>query len=174
MHRDISWEAIAGISSSVIALCALAITLWQAYVTREHNKLSVKPYITTWSHNQNQHGFYSVDILNNGVGSALIKRFQIFVDGHEIKGQALELVEKALGILFSNYAYSSYKAYLSEGYMMAPKENRNLVKIQFLGPNFPSPLEIEHATKRVRILIEYESIYKEKQTYDSSKYSVLN
>ena len=174
MHCNFSWESIAGITSSIIALCALAITLWQAHVTRQHNKLSVKPYITTWSHNENQQGFYAVDILNNGIGPALIRKFQIFVDGHEIKGQSLELIEKALGVLFPNYTYNSYKAYLSEGYMMAPKENRNLVKIQFLGSNFPSPVEIEHATKRVKILIEYESIYKEKQTYDSSKYSGLN
>lgn len=170
----VGWKTIADNSSSIIALCALALTIWQAYVSRQHNKLSVLPYLTTWSHNDVDKGLFSVDILNNGIGPALIKTFQVFVDGHEVKGQDLEVIKKALKILFPNYQYSVYNSYLSEGYMMAPKEIRSLLNILFSQPSLPKPEEIEHATKRVRIVISYESIYKEKLIYDSSKFATLN
>lgn len=168
------WSWLSINSSNVIALCALILTVWQAIVARKHNKLSVTPYLTTWTHVDTDKCSYAVEILNNGIGPALIKSFQIFVDGHEIKGQDLEILQKALKIAFPQYSYHSYNSFLSEGYMMSPKESRNLLTIQFLGPNFPSKEEIDHAAKRVKIIIEYESIYEEKYAFDSSKFEVLN
>ena len=170
----ISWEAIAGISSAVIALCALGFTIWQFSVQRTHNRLSVKPYLTTWSH-RGDNGLLRVDVLNNGIGPALIKYFKVYVDSHEVKGQDLEIVRKAVKLLFPNYNFTiPYNSFLSEGYMMAANENRCIVSINFTGPNLPTDIEIEHATKRVRILIKYESIYKDSAEYDSSKFETLN
>lgn len=169
-----TWEAIAGFSSAVIALCALAFTIWQVSVQRKHNKLSVTPYLTTWSHSNYDYHRYNLQIINNGVGPALIKKFQIYIDDRQVQGLHLELIKKAIKILFPNYLYNLSNCYLSNGYMMAPKEARDLVDIQFLGPNFPSPEEIDHASKRVKIFIEYESIYQEQFEYDSSKYQVMN
>ena len=129
MSANINWNVIAGISSSIIALCALCLTIWQAYVARMHNKLSVTPYLTTWTHIELDKLHYSVEILNNGIGSALIKNFQIFVDGHEVQGQDLEIMQKALKIIFPNYNHHVNGSYLSEGYMMSPKESRSLVSL---------------------------------------------
>ena len=173
MNCYLSWEPVIAISSTIIALCALVATFWQACVARRHNRLSVTPYLTTWSHHDDK-GVYKVDILNNGIGPALIKNFLVFVDSHEVKGQDAVIIRKALKILFPNYEYSVYNSFLSEGYMMAPKEGRCLINIQFSGKVFPAPEEIEHATKRVKIVIRYESIYKEKLIYDSSKLKVIN
>lgn len=174
MSNEINWEVVAGISSSAIALCALGLTIWQAYVTRLHNKLSVTPYLTTWTHIELDRFHYTVEILNNGIGPALIKNFQVFLDGHEVPGEDLEIMQKALKIIFPNYNHHANGSYLSEGYMMSPKESRSLVSLQFLGPNFPRKEEIDHANKRVKVLIEYESIYKEKHVYDSSRFDILN
>lgn len=112
--------------------------------------------------------------MNNGVGPALIKKFQIYVDAQQVQGLHLELIRKSIKLLFPNYPYNLENSYLSDGYMMSPKEVRDLVVIQFLGPNLPAPEEIEHASKRIRILIEYESIYKEVFVYDSSAFKVMN
>lgn len=169
-----SWEAVAGFSSATIALCALGLTIWQACIQRRHNKLSVTPYLTTWSQNNFGYHRYQVQIMNNGVGPALIKKFQIYVDAQQVQGLHLELIRKSIKLLFPNYPYNLENSYLSDGYMMSPKEVRDLVVIQFLGPNLPAPEEIEHASKRIRILIEYESIYKEVFVYDSSAFKVMN
>ena len=173
MNCSISWEATAGISSAIIALCAVVLTIWQANVQRRHNRLSVKPYLTTWSHREDKG--LQIDVLNNGIGPALIKTFKVYVDSHEINGQDLEVVRKAVKVLFANYNHEvPYNSFLSEGYMMSAKEVRCLVSINFLGPNYPAVEEIAHAGKRVKVHIEYESIYTERFVYDSSKFEVFN
>jgi hypothetical protein len=167
MDPILSWEAIAGFSTAVIALCAFFLTIWQVFVTRRHNKLSVTPHLTTWSYSDKVNNRYIVELLNNGIGPALINSFQIQVDGQPIIGNASETIEKALKILFPHYQYFSSQSYVARGYMMAAKEVRNLVTIQFLGDTLPSPEEVDHASNRVRLLIEYESIYREKSTLDT-------
>lgn len=169
------WDWLTNNASTIIAFCAFVLTIWQFKVQRTHNKLSVKPYLTTWSHRGEDDGLLRVDVLNNGIGPALIKCFKVYVDSHEVEGQDLEIVRKAVKLLFPNYNYTiPYNSFLSEGYMMTAKEERCLVSISFTGPNFPTDAEIEHATKRVRIFISYESIYKDSFDYDSSKFGILN
>lgn len=170
MEVNLSWEEIAGLSSAVIALCAFVLTVWHACITRQHNKLSVTPHLTTWTHSDKAKNLYAIELLNNGIGPALINSFQIQVDGHPIIGEGIEPIEKALKLLFPQYQYSSWQSFVSTGYMMSAKETRNLVTIQFNGEKLPKPEEVEHATKRARLLIEYESIYKDKATLDTSAF----
>lgn len=165
-----SWKAVAEFSSTVIALCAFGLTIWQACITRKHNKLSVTPHLTTWMHSDKAKNIYAVELLNNGIGPALIDSFQIQVDSHPIVGEGTEPMEKALKILFPQYQYSSWQSFVSKGYMMSEKETRNLVTIQFHGEKLPKPEEVEHATKRAQVIIEYQSIYKDKSTLNTSAF----
>lgn len=164
----LSWEAIAGLSSAVIALCALGLTIWQAHIARRHNMLSVAPHLTAWRHSDKTNNLFSVELLNNGIGPALIRSFQVQVDGHVIAGEGYEPIEKALKVIFSQYQYSSYQSFVSNGYAMSPNEARPLVTVQFSGERLPQPEEIEHATKRIRILIEYSSMYGEPFVFDTA------
>ena len=65
------------IGTLIIALCALAATIWQAAISRKHNKLSVRPVLT----------LYRLDIdgviyiKNNGSGPAIVKEYEIWKDG---------------------------------------------------------------------------------------------
>lgn len=163
-----SWEAIAGLSSAVIALCALVLTVWQAKITRLHNRLSVTPHLTTWSQRDVANNRYSTELLNNGIGPALIENFCIHVDGQLIAGEGTEPIENALKILFPQYQYNSWQSFVAKGYMMAEKEARNLITIVFLGEKMPTPAEVELATKRTRLLITYKSIYGDDFTLDST------
>jgi hypothetical protein len=67
-------------ASTVIAICALALTVWQGIQTRKHNRLSCKPFLTTWIGKDLKNNFYSVDLINNGLGPAVIENFTIKVD----------------------------------------------------------------------------------------------
>jgi hypothetical protein len=51
--------------------------------------------------------------------------------------------------------------------MMPSTEQKDLIAIKFTGDKVPTRSEVDHRAKRVRIEIEYESIYKEKFKYDS-------
>lgn len=166
----ISWEAIAGVASAVIALCALFLTLWQTVVSRCHNKLSVTPHLMTWTHSDEGTNHYQIDLLNNGIGPALIKSFLIQVDNQTINGEGTEPIEKALKILFPHYSYHSHQAYVSDGYMMSEKERRPLVIIQFFGDTLPKSEEVKHAIKRTRLIIDYESIYGDQDRLDTKDF----
>jgi len=164
----LNWEAVAALSSAIIALCALGFTAWQVRIVRQHNRLSVRPHLTMWSHSDRVNHLYTVSLLNNGIGPALIKSFQIRVDGQAIIGEGTEPIEKALKILFPQYQYTSSQAYVANGYMMAAKEIHNVVTVRFSGERVPKPEEVEHAWKRGNVIIEYESIYKQKATFNAS------
>lgn len=162
-----TWEAIAGFSSAVVAFCALGLTVWQAFITRRHNKLSVRPHLTTWIRSDRTNHLYQIDLLNNGIGPAFILSFQICVDGHAIVGERSEPIEKALRVLFSQYQFTSDQSFVGPGYSMAAKESRTLVAVQFHGDSLPKSEEVDHCIKRARLRIVYSSIYDERFELDS-------
>jgi hypothetical protein len=155
------WVVIIGISSVVIALCALGISVWQGIQTRKHNKLSFRPHLTTWTHSNIEKGFYAIELINNGLGPAIIESFTVKIDGKQISGEGAEPIEKALKILFPNHTYQSHHSYVAKGYSMAAKERCTVVAVQFTGPHLPSPEFVEHAINRGELEISYKSFYEE-------------
>ena len=65
------------IGTLIIALCALAATIWQAAIARKHNKLSVRPVLTLYRHDID--GF--IHVRNNGSGPAIIRVYEIWKSG---------------------------------------------------------------------------------------------
>ena len=59
------------------AVVALAATIWQAAITRQHNKLSVRPVLTL--HRREIDGL--IELKNNGFGPAIIRKYEIYKDG---------------------------------------------------------------------------------------------
>lgn len=162
-----TWEVITGISSSVIALCALGYTVWQGKQARRHNKLSFRPHLTSWSHRNSDKGVYAIELMNNGLGPALIESFKVKVDGKVISGEGTEPIEKALKILFPNTQYQSHQAYMAKGYSMAAKEKCTILAIQFAESTSLSKEATEHTFNRADLIIKYKSFYEEKFTYSS-------
>lgn len=155
------WQVLTGVSSCIIALCALIFTIWQGIQARKHNKLSYRPHLTTWTHSNADKGFYAVELINNGLGPALIEDFLVKVDGKVIPGEGTGPIEKALKILFPNHIYKSSHAFVAKGYSMAAKEKCTIVAVQFMKQPWPTREFVEHAIKRGNIEIIYKSFYKE-------------
>ena len=155
------WQSITGASSVVIALCALAISIWQGAQARKHNRLSFRPHLATWTHKNAETGSYEVELMNNGLGPAMIKKFALFVDGKLISGDGTEPIEKTLKILFPNIPYQSQQSYLSNGYSMAPKERCSIIKLRFTTPQLLTLELVEHASRRCDLEICYTSFYGE-------------
>lgn len=92
--ENIVTTSISSLSSSdVIAICAVAIALialgisiWQGYLARKHNHLSVKPHINIENTKVNGSAF-TTSLNNNGIGPAFISSLSISCDGknHPIK-----------------------------------------------------------------------------------------
>lgn len=160
---------ITGIASTAIALCALLFSFWQGRVTRKHNRISVRPHLTTWEHSNQEKGHYYIELINNGIGPALIKKFIVKVDGEIIEGEKTEKIQKALKILFPNHAYTSNQSWFQDGYAMTVNESKIIAAIVFHTPESINPVDVSQAIERADILVDYESMYGEKFTLDSQK-----
>ena len=69
---------LAASSAIVVALASLAITLYEASATREHDRMSVWPRLVQESSDSG--GRYDRTITNAGLGPALIKSFEVRLD----------------------------------------------------------------------------------------------
>lgn len=160
-------EIIIAISSTIIALCALCLSCWQAHLLLKHNKISVKPHLTTWFSSDYINKKYEVSIINNGIGPALIKEFVVKVDNTIITGEPDELIGKALKLIFPDQPFNSFTEWVSPGHVMGAKDSFKLVTIEFLEGCNLSKEQIDRDFERGDILIKYESFYKEQFIFDS-------
>ncbi|HAS6046228.1 hypothetical protein [Vibrio vulnificus] len=91
------WIAI---SSVLVALSAMFIAIWQAYLTRKHNHLSVRPHIgLSWTNVPGE--ALRCELLNLGVGPAFINKVVLIVGGQEFPVKSYEdykVAFKALGL----------------------------------------------------------------------------
>ena len=78
-------DTITAIASGVIALIALAVSLWDHYDTREYYKISVYPNlrsITFTANKQDPRG--GIKIANGGLGPAVVDSITYFIDGKQV------------------------------------------------------------------------------------------
>ena len=77
------WIAVA---SAVVAICALAVTIWQGRQNYKHNKISVRPKLMVkrkFEHTETEKTVW-FELINSGVGPAIIKDFILIYDGEEV------------------------------------------------------------------------------------------
>lgn len=161
------WEVVAGVSSAIIALCALFYTMLAGWYTHKHNKLSVKPHLTTWVTRNPQQRYYSLGLVNNGLGPALITSVEITLDNQVIKGEGTEPIENIIRALFVDTQYTCDTSFFESGYSMPADERRTLVSLQFLEPFTITPEIFEERMKRCGLYIRYRSFYNDKFSYSS-------
>ena len=73
---------VIAIAAVFIAVLSMAGTFWQAVLTRRHNRLSVRPQLDyVASHYPDKP--ISLTIVNNGLGTAVVKRMRISFQGED-------------------------------------------------------------------------------------------
>src|SRR5712672_755633 len=71
--------------AAIIALCALGLTVYQAGIARRHNRLSVRPSLTSFTHRAVGHDArFAVTLENNGLGPAVIDSFEVTLGGQPL------------------------------------------------------------------------------------------
>jgi len=160
-------EILVSISSLIIALCALVFTIWQTYIQRAHNRLSVKPHLFTFTTKDRNNNLARLQVLlkNNGLGPAFINKFQIYYKGQECEPDAA--INAALG----EWAKNSIRTILGEEYAMSEKESEVLLSVTFPAESDEVVESIEKKINQLDLIIEYSSAYEKMETYDSRKNS---
>ncbi|MCG9711838.1 hypothetical protein L1D29_03265 [Shewanella insulae] len=145
----------------VIAFCALAVSIWQGYVMRLHQKLSVKPHIDI------DYKFFpgkpiEIRMLNNGVGPAIIKSFKVLYDGKSISENQTDAYLKVLKELKTDtelefkyeYNFPLKNEALSSG------ENEYLLQVELVGEYDESATSrAKSSLSRIGFKTEYECMY---------------
>ncbi|MEH0739959.1 hypothetical protein H4F05_00435 [Vibrio cholerae] len=95
---------IIALSSLVIAALAFVVTIWQSVLAREHNRLSVRPYLEVLG-DFSFDSPISVKIVNHGVGPAILKSISAEIDGYIIPLESPLDYQKLISNLhFPNYS----------------------------------------------------------------------
>jgi hypothetical protein len=85
--NEVRWklyaEAVRSWLPVVISLCAISLTIYQAYNTRRHTRLSVQPRLD-WSVTVDDGGAVTYGLVNNGFGPALLTELTLLLDGEPV------------------------------------------------------------------------------------------
>jgi len=158
-------ETSIALASAIVAGSALIVTVWSAWATRRHHRLSVRPHISKLTEVETSGKKAGFVIVNSGLGPALIKSIRIFVDGEEhiIKRPShwKDLIDK-LDLPMDGFKY----------YIIGEKDainagSRELLLQIFFPTEMSNHDKILRELQRIKVVINYESMYGEKFSLSS-------
>lgn len=74
-RRD--WDAVAAVIATLVGLLALLVSGYTAHVQRQQVRAQVWPYLLVGNDDPKQ----AIEVLNKGVGPALVRSVQVWIDG---------------------------------------------------------------------------------------------
>lgn len=140
-------EKISHYAVIIIALSALIVSVMQTKIQQNHNKLTVKPYLHHSIIQEFDDDLTSVYIVNDGFGPAIIKNIHFYFKGKEYN--SLEEFLNASGEIKNRKGSYNY----GENSVFKSSDKNLLVALK--GMKF----------RNTKVVIEFESIYKEKGNY---------
>jgi hypothetical protein len=111
------------IAAGVGAICAVAISLYQAALAREQQRASAWPYLNQ-SNSYVPGQPYTRQVENQGVGPARIRNFEVLVDGRPVRTWGAA-VQALTGMGDSELIYSSF----GRGSVLPPGTTRTLLQL---------------------------------------------
>ena len=138
-----------------VALSSLALSVYEARMTREHDKISVWPYVSAF--NSDSGGVYSYNVRNVGLGPALVRSFQVRVDGKP-RANWGEVAEALLGGDSAAAVGRTPNAYTSFGHGTVLLPGARLALLE-LGPGPAAAPFHRAAERRMHARICYCSLY---------------
>lgn len=87
-------ESYTAVATGVVALAALVVAVWQGFLTRKHNRLSVKPLLRFDCYAAR--GPIEIVLTNKGTGPAILKSLTIQVGSTVVGGDRHDRIQSAL------------------------------------------------------------------------------
>jgi len=151
---------IISIIAIVVSFSALIVTIWESIEIRRNNRLTVIPKLTFITSLSGIEHFIGIQVKNNGFGLAIIKKFSIFVDEKLLSTESNAGWNKAftkLGLKKIEVVWGEWEPNDASGV-------GNIQNILIINESVLTPEKRKifmSAIKRLKISIEYESIYGE-------------
>jgi len=142
----------------VIAIAGLGTAIYSGWLTRRHNRLSVKPHLQIES-DFSIFDDIGVRLRNVGTGPAEITKIRSTFDGREAPlDECMKQLLTTWAIEHTEHSYS----WLAPGVRIVEKETIWLLRISKGSANVTLRNQVKEALLNVQIEISYESIYGEK------------
>lgn len=161
-----AWGFVGNNAANIIALAATAFMAYQAWLTRGHNRLSVRPHLQTHIHTQAERGDsacykYAFELRNAGLGPAVVKKVTVFLDGKEQALATAKDVEALIrGLIPPPLDLNTL--HIVEGEAIRAHDSRTLLAFR-LPPLEEAQLKgLEEQLGRLDLVIEYASMYGER------------
>lgn len=136
-----------------IAVCAVLATFWQAKISWEHNKLSVRPCIIIISQTSNNHCY---EIVNAGVGPAIITKIE-----YVFNKKNSESIEELLKEELRKHDFKDYPTIINLPTTLSAGEKIVLLKLSIKDDDEQKREIGKHIINSIGVKIRYESAYKE-------------
>jgi hypothetical protein len=156
-------DTIIAMASAIIALAAFVVAVWQGYLTRKHDRLSVTPHLRI----DTSVGAapICVTISNRGVGPAIIKSISISVDRQRFQGDEFDQIIAALRRLeLANIKFTARLPHPPE--LLAAGEVLDM--LVFHESDASTLDRLNEVLPHLAFHIAYENIYQEPFTLSSS------
>ena len=175
---------IIAIASVFIATCALLFTAWQGWETRKHNKISVRPILTGETFDAERYSVekdirrVSLEIINSGIGPAIIKSFVLIFDDEEIARNDVNaycdfMKQKLRGMKGIKGVDDIDKlglGFLMCGSVMKEGDKQMIWDIKYINKDDPQNDNIATLYK-ITLIVEYQSVYDgDVFTFDTREY----
>ena len=123
---------IVAVVSLFVAVLAALFTAYQAIISRQHNKMSVRPYLTIdrtfWL---SRDGIYTarMTLENTGLGPAIVNCHKLFFDLNELGGSdELQICIDGIDGVFKKHRMSSFERYMfSSGQVIPPGKKTRIL-----------------------------------------------
>ncbi len=151
-------EIVISITAIFISLSAFGVALWQGYVARKHNRLSVRPMLHFDLGIKGND--YLLTMKNTGVGPAIIRSWSVSVDGKSMGTNSLQVATN----LFEEFevGHLGGAMYLpGEGQAMSASDSFQIMKIENIIDDNEAYQRIMNNFSLCNIVFKYESIYSE-------------
>ncbi len=126
MRADLLTDRMLSISATIVAVAALATSVYEARITREQQKNAVWPYL---SHYGTDSAGHALRVQNVGLGPALIGWFRVRVDDRPVRTWGEALTALGPGYTGAGSTYSS----LTDGSVITPTAVVNVLQLTDTG-----------------------------------------
>lgn len=158
------WSGLGSNAPEIIATCAMVATVVQAYLTRKHNRLTLRPYLNaTFLSGPSENSRYieaSITLHNVGLGPALLEQLSLKTSGGLVPANA-ENIEELLRDRFGPKAELPWFVSPHSSCVLKAGEDFDLLKLRVPMNDGHTRHTVDQWMKSL-IKINYRSAYNEK------------
>lgn len=154
-------QIVTEIATVAIAVIALVVSIWSGIESRQHNRLSVRPALNFDIEQWLDGTINTIYIKNFGTGPAIVKKFTVYVDDQPAQEAGAKMWDSALNLLGLSGTPVEIYWYDPED-VIGINEATTILKINLADyARLKDRQTWQQAMSRIKITLEYRSIYDE-------------